>query len=311
MMTTRCKKWFLPTDFWNPLCTNTFQPIAGQNGCHVCVTPVREQAACLSYCTPPLIAKRRILVNLSASLSDPGYSYPHLVTKPGTDYLLYDMMPSGSQIAQPCLIEATGWSAGVNTTCVWEGSVITRRWYRKKRESNGTLSMEVVDSPYGEQIENPFDDCGESGAYPWYYCRYQDWGFQWRLEITGAAAILRLYRLVARHALADSLPQGPILPNAGDGGDILVPYYFPLHAAILPGSGSGVIWYPHHNGEIARWMALSPCEISGQWVLSKTVDVSEYSPVPGGMDPLFNTYPARNWISPVGFPDTVRLDVRF
>lgn len=38
-MTVTCKKWFIPEGFWNPLCTNTFQPVESQGGCAVCVSP--------------------------------------------------------------------------------------------------------------------------------------------------------------------------------------------------------------------------------------------------------------------------------
>lgn len=38
--TTECKKWWMPEDFWLPLCSNRFEPEEGLASCPICVGPI-------------------------------------------------------------------------------------------------------------------------------------------------------------------------------------------------------------------------------------------------------------------------------
>jgi hypothetical protein len=316
-MTTRCLKWKMVDDkHWRGLCTNEFRAVTPSQGvqissCSVCVTPTQEVGPCNTVCSPPLITRRKILLSLPFGLIEPVHVYPDetfngpVGIPPGVANLrVYDKYPTAAELGSPALLEATGWSNGINTTCEWKFEKLYTRWYQRTTTvltSSQTLNIQDLANDGPVPPSNPFTGCATSTAVQ---CSSSTWGHSWTLKVLDAnTARLTLGRFTARHFSAKRFLTGvwdwwAALDNdpANDIINVNSGWPYPLTPSITAGFGEA----SNPTGfTIGIWQAMDLCASPSPWRFVKISDAANNAPIGG-----------RTWMVPTNLPSEIMLSVK-
>ena len=304
-----CKTWNgMALKYLNGLCTNRLFPDAETVSCPICITPIRELSPCSTFCSPALSAYRYILLDIRTSLVEPSHVYPvETWSSPPSasppNIRVYDQYPEASEMGEVCTLEATGWSAGVNTTCTWQFQNLYRRWYQRITTGGSDQTMAVSDLPYSllTPPSNPFAGCSPGSTNQ---CGFTDWGHRWTLQVVSTSlARLTLNRFTARHfagkdpfteewkywQMMDSDPVHDLFSISNG-------WPYPLTPSIPAGFG-----FASSPGSMSMgiWEVADPCTKSGSWIFEKTMDAADSAPIGD-----------RIWMVPTNLPQKIKITVR-
>lgn len=282
-----CVTWKQPdANHFNGFCTNKFRlttppyDVRVDNGCDVCVKPGFEYGPCLTHCVSQRLP-RNILIN-AGGLNES----PHDDFSPNANITFYDKYPTAAEIGGSQTLAATSWVNGVNQDCVWSKRDFTNRWYRRIRTATTVgLNLTADDEfefadihvdPTTNPFSNPFSDCSppQTTGNPtsiYRFCNRSSWGYEWRLHVTDAHALLTIDRVVARHVRV-TISGYDQWEFAGTSFGSSVG---PVRPRVSNCEGGGMMYQPCLT-PLAQWIMSDPCNTRSPWRLDKQADLRDH-----------------------------------